>query len=264
MAHSFNFMRRCLLAAIFVATLPGVAADKSSPELTVFAASSLTNVMEELSAAYTRATGVPVRLSFAASSALARQIESGARADVFFSADIEWMDYLQSRQLIGSSSRRDVVSNSLVLIAPADSKVRLKIAPNFPLAKTLGLGRLATGDPDSVPVGRYARAALTKLGVWNDVANRLVRTENVRTALVYVDRGEAPLGIVYATDAFVDKKVRVVDTFPADSHPPITYPIATTKVAKPGAAAFVDYVRSPAADAVFKKYGFVKTISGDS
>lgn len=254
----FKPMRRWLLAAVFFAALPAFAADKSAEELTVFAASSLTNVMQDLGAAYTQATGVPVRLSFAASSALARQIESGARADVFFSADAEWMDYLQSRQLIDSSSRRDVVSNALVLIAPADSKVRLKIAPNFPLAKALGSGHLATGDPDSVPVGKYARSALTKLGVWNDVADRIVRAENVRTALIYVDRGEAPLGIVYATDAFVDKKVRVVDTFPADSHAPITYPLAATKVAKPGAAAFVDYVRSSAADVVFKKYGFLQ------
>jgi molybdate transport system substrate-binding protein len=257
MTHRFKFMRRCLLAAIFFATLPAVAADKTTSGLTVFAASSLTNVMQELSDAYTRATSVPVRLSFAASSALARQIESGARADVFFSADIEWMDYLQRRQLIDDSSRRDVVGNALVLIAPADSKVQLRIAPNFPLARTLGSGRLATGDPDSVPVGKYARSALTTLGVWNHVADRIVRTENVRTALIYVDRGEAALGIVYATDAFVDKKVRVVDTFPANSHPPITYPIATTKVAKPGAAAFVEYVRSSAAAAVFEKHGFL-------
>jgi molybdate transport system substrate-binding protein len=257
MTSMFDFMRRCMLAAIIFVTVPAMAAGKATPELTVFAASSLTNVMQELSDAYTQATGVPVRLSFAASSALARQIESGARADVFFSADIEWMDYLQRRQLIDGSSRRDVVGNALVLIAPADSKVQLKIAPNFPLARTLGSGRLATGDPDSVPVGRYARSALTQLGVWNDVAARIVRTENVRTALIYVDRGEAPLGIVYATDAFIDKKVQVVDTFPANSHPPITYPIATTKVAKPGAAAFVEYVRSNAADAVFEKYGFL-------
>ena len=257
MTRALDPLRRWLLAAVFFAALPVFAADTPAEELTVFAASSLTNVLQDLSAAYTQATGVPVRLSFAASSALARQIESGARADVFFSADTEWMDYLQSRQLIDSSNRRDVVSNALVLIAPADSKLQLKIAPNFPLAKALGSGHLATADPDSVPVGKYARSALTKLGVWNDVADRIVRAENVRTALIYVDRGEAPLGIVYATDALVDKKVRVVDIFPANSHSPITYPIATTKVAKPGAAAFVDYVRSTAADAVFRKYGFL-------
>jgi molybdate transport system substrate-binding protein len=252
-----NTLRRWLLATLCLAVLPASAADKSPEELTVFVASSLTNAMQDIGAAYTQATGVAVRLSFAASSALARQIEAGARADVFFAADIEWMDYLQSRQLIDGASRRDVVGNSLVLIAPVDSKIELKIAPNFPLLSALGAGHLATGDPDSVPVGKYARSALTKLGVWNEVADRIVRAENVRTALMYVDRGEAPLGIVYVTDALVDSKVRVVATFPADTHPPITYPIAATKVAKPGTAAFLDYVRGAAGAAVFKKYGFV-------
>ena len=253
-----NRMRRWLLACLLLSALPAFAADKPGEELTVFAASSLTNVMQDLATAYKQATGVEVRLSFAASSALARQIESGARADVFFSADTEWMDYLQSRQLIKTSTRHDVVGNALVLIAPADSKIELKIAPNFPLAKALGTGgHLATGDPDSVPVGKYARSALTQLGVWNDVADKIVRADNVRTALLYVDRGEAPLGIVYATDAFVDGKVRVVDTFPASSHTPITYPIATTTVAKPAAAAFVGYLRGPVAEAAFKKYGFI-------
>ena len=252
-----NLLRRWLLVTLWLAAVPTFAADKPPEELTVFAASSLTNAMQDIGAAYTKATGVAVRLSFAASSALARQIEAGARADVFFAADTEWMDYLQSRQLIDNASRRDVVGNSLVLIAPADSKIALKIAPNFALLGALGTGHLATGDPDSVPVGKYARSALTKLGVWNEVADRIVRAENVRTALMYVDRGEAPLGIVYATDALVDSKVRVVDVFPADTHPPITYPIAATKVAKPGASAFLDYVRGAGGAAVFKRYGFV-------
>ena len=252
-----NRMRRWLLACSLLSALPTFAADKSSEQITVFAASSLTDVLQELGAAYQKARGVDVRLSFAASSALARQIESGARADVFFSADTQWMDYLQSRQLIKSSTRHDVVGNALVLIAPVDSKIELKIAPNFPLAAALGAGHLATGDPDSVPVGKYARSALTSLGVWNDVADRIVRADNVRTALIYVDRGEAPLGIVYATDAFVDKKVRVVDVFPSNSHAPITYPIAATAVAQPAAAAFLDYLRGPDAAAAFKKYGFV-------
>ena len=252
-----NRMRRWLLAGLLSTALPVFAADKSGEEITVFAASSLTDVMQDLGAAYQKAAGVQVRLSFAASSALARQIESGARADVFFSADTQWMDYLQSRQLIKTATRHDVVSNALVLIAPVDSKIELKIARNFPLATALGSGHLATGDPDSVPVGKYARSALTNLGVWNDVADRIVRADNVRTALIYVDRGEAPLGIVYATDAFVDKKVRVVDVFPASSHTPITYPIATTTVAKPSASRFLDYVRGPDAAAAFKKYGFI-------
>lgn len=238
------------------AVAPAFAGDQAPEELTVFAASSLTNVIQDIAAAYTQATGVRTRPSFAASSALARQIESGARADVFFSADTEWMDYLQARKLLKDASRQDVVGNALVLIAPADSKIALKIAPNFALATALADGRLATGDPDSVPVGKYAKAALTQLGVWDAVAAKVVRAENVRAALLYVDRGEAPLGIVYATDALIDKQVRIVDTFPAGSHPRITYPIAETAVAAPAAAAFVQYLRGPAGQAVFKKYGF--------
>jgi molybdate transport system substrate-binding protein len=235
---------------------PGMAAAPAKSTLTVFAAASLTNALQELGDAFTRQTAIPVRFSFAASSELAKQIESGAPADLFFSADTEWMDYLQSRQLIQVSTRHDVVGNHLVLIAPADSKIDLKIAPRFPLAATLGQGRLATGDPASVPAGRYARAALTHLGVWNDVEARLVRADSVRSALAFVDRGEAALGIVYATDAEIDKKVRVVDVFPDDTHAPIVYPIALTGIAKADAIQFADYVRGPAGDATFKKYGF--------
>jgi molybdate transport system substrate-binding protein len=232
------------------------AADADEPPITVFAAASLTNALQELGDGFTKQTSIPVRFSFAASSALARQIENGAPADVFFSADLEWMDYLQTRNLIQSGARHDVLSNRLVLIAPADSKIKLKIEPRFPLAKTLGTGRLATGDPDSVPVGRYAREALTTLGIWNDVADRLVRADSVRSALAFVDRGEASLGIVYETDALIDKRVRVVDVFPANSHLPIVYPIALTSAAKPNAAKFVAYIRGPAGDAAFKAYGF--------
>jgi molybdate transport system substrate-binding protein len=236
--------------------LPSSAAQTDKPTLIVFAAASLTNALQEVGDGFTKASSIPVKFSFAASSTLARQIENGAPADVFFSADIEWMDYLQSRQLIRIPTRHDVVANRLVLVAPADSKIELKIGPHFPLAATLGTNRLTTGDPDSVPVGRYAREALTKLGVWNDVEKRLVRADSVRTALAFVDRGEAALGIVYATDAEIDNKVRVVDVFPDDTHLPIVYPIALTTAAKPDAIKFVEYVRSPIGDAVFKKYGF--------
>jgi len=232
------------------------AADADKASITVFAAASLTNVLQELGDGFTRQTSIPVRFSFAASSALARQIENGAPADVFFSADLEWMDYLQTRNLIQRDTRRDALGNRLVLIAPADSKINLKIEPRFPLTKALGTGRLATGDPDSVPVGRYAREALTTLGVWNDVADRMVRADSVRSALAFVDRGEAPLGIVYETDALIDKHVRVVDVFPANSHLPIIYPIALTRAAKPDAAKFVAYIRGPAGDVAFKAYGF--------
>jgi molybdate transport system substrate-binding protein len=228
----------------------------AEPPITVFAAASLTNALQELGDGFTKQTSIPVRFSFAASSALARQIENGAPADVFFSADLEWMDYLQTRNLIQRDARHDVLSNRLVLIAPADSKINLKIEPRFPLAKALGTGRLATGDPDSVPIGRYAREALTTLGIWNDVADRLVRADSVRSALAFVDRGEASLGIVYETDALIDKRVRVVDVFPANSHLPIIYPIALTSAAKPNAAKFVAYIRGPAGDVAFKAYGF--------
>jgi molybdate transport system substrate-binding protein len=229
-------------SALLGLTQNALAADTSGKEqskpITVFAASSLTESLQIIADDFTKTTGTPVRLSFAASSALARQIEAGAHADVFFSADIDWVDYLQARNLLDSSTRRNVLSNRLVLITAKDNSLQLKIAPNFPLATTLGKERLATGDPDSVPVGRYARSALTSLGVWN------------------VGRGEAMLGIVYATDAQVDSKVRVIDTFPSDSHLPIVYPIALTRDAVPQAKAFATYVSGKEAQAVFEKFGF--------
>src|SRR5882724_7095146 len=224
--------------------------------ITVFAAASLTNALQELGDAFTKDSSIAGRFSFAASSALARQIENGSRADMFFSADLEWMDYLESRKLIQPATRRDVVGNQLVLIAPADSKIVLKVQPHFALAATLGKGRLATGDPDSVPVGRYAHEALANLGVWDEVSARLVRADSVRSALAFVDRGEAALGIVYATDALIDKKVRVVDTFPAATHMPIVYPVALTIGAKPDAAKFLAYIRGPEGSAAFQRHGF--------
>jgi molybdate transport system substrate-binding protein len=229
---------------------------ESDQTITVFAAASLTNVMQDLGDAFTKDASIPVRFSFAASSALARQIENGSRADLFFSADLEWMDYLQARKLIQPATRHDVLGNQLVLIAPVDSKIMLKIAPHFALAAAIGGGRLATGDPDSVPVGRYAHEALTNLGVWDQVAARLVRADSVRSALAFVDRGEAVLGIVYSTDASVDKNVRVVDVFPPDSHMPIIYPAALTQTAKQDAAKFLAYIRGPAGSLAFQHYGF--------
>lgn len=240
--------------AVGSAALP--AAEAQQQQILVFAAASLTDAMQELGAAYEKTAHTEVKLSFDASSTLAREIEAGARADVFFSADTDWMDYLQKRNLIQPAARKNLLGNSLVLIAPAQSQIKLKIAPHFPLVAALGNGRLATGDPDSVPVGRYARAALTILGVWDQVAPRLVRAQNVRDALMYVSRGEAPLGIVYSSDALVDKAVRVVDTFPTDTHQPIVYPIALTQSARSGAAAFVAYLESPQGQKIFLKYGF--------
>jgi molybdate transport system substrate-binding protein len=252
-----NFFAAWLIVCGLVFGSPGNAADADHPVILVFGAASLTNVLQDLGDAFTRETSIPVKFSFAASSVLARQIENGAPADIFFSADLEWMDYLQKRDLIQRRTRHDVVGNQLVLIAPLDSTVKLKIAPNFPLAAALGKGRLATGDPDSVPVGRYAREALTNLGIWNEISGRLIRADSVRSALAFVDRGEAPLGIVYETDALVDKNVRVIDVFPENSHAPIVYPIALTTVAKADAAKFLAFVRGPASDAAFKAYGFV-------
>jgi molybdate transport system substrate-binding protein len=173
------------------------------------------------------------------------------------SADQDWMNYLQSRKLIAPATRANIVANTLVLIAPADSKVALRIAPGFAVAAALGPdGRLSTGDPASVPVGRYAQEALTKLGVWPTVERRVVAADNVRTALNFVARGEAPLGIVYGTDAKAEPKVRVVDTFPASTHDPITYPVAATSTAGPEAAAFLKFLQGPTARALFDRAGF--------
>jgi molybdate transport system substrate-binding protein len=230
--------------------------ESDTSAITVFAASSLTNVLQDLGDAFTKETSVPVKFSFAASSSLARQIENGAPADVFISADVMWMDYLQSKHLIQEQTRHDVIGNRLVLIAPVDSLIKLKIEPHFPLPEALGKGRLATGDPDSVPVGRYAQAALTELGVWTEVSERLVRADSVRAALAFVDRGEVALGIVYETDALIDKHVRIVDVFPADSHAPIVYSMALTTAARPPAAKLAAFIRSRAGAVAFKAYGF--------
>jgi molybdate transport system substrate-binding protein len=244
----------CLLA---VAAWGGqaLAADRQAA-ITVFGAASLTDALQDLGDGFSKETSVSVRFSFAASSTLAKQIENGSPADMFFSADLEWMDYLQNHNLIRAASRQDALGNRLVLIAPLDSRIRLKIQPHFALAAALGTGRLATGDPASVPVGRYAKQALTALGVWNEIADHLVPADSVRSALAFVDRGEAPLGIVYETDALLDQHVQVVDQFPADTHKPIIYPVALTNSAQPAAAKFLAYIRGPAGDVTFTHYGF--------
>jgi molybdate transport system substrate-binding protein len=232
-------------------------APSDSAPVLVFGAASLTNVLDDLGKSFTAKTHVPVKSSLAASSVLAKQIEAGAPADVFFSADLEWMDYLEQRKLLKPGSRHDVVGNTLVLIAPADSTVSLEIRPGVDFNPALGSqGKIATGDPDSVPVGKYAKAALEKLGVWDRVSGRIVRAENVRAALAFVARGEAPLGIVYKTDALAEKKVRIVAEFPAGSHPPITYPIALTLHGGAGAQQFVDFVQGRTAAEIFRRYGF--------
>jgi len=244
-------------AGLVAAGGPALGQARSRP-ITVFAASSMTDVLEAMGAEFARTGGAPVRFSFASSAVIARQLEAGAPADMFVSADLEWMDYVQGRGLIQTHTRANMVSNRLVLIAAADSTISLRIAQDFPIARALGpRGRLSTGDPDNVPVGRYARQALTSLGVWNDVADHLVRAENVRSAMMFVSRGEAPLGIVYQTDAMADRKVKIVDTFPTRTHQPILYPAALTAKAQPGALAFLDFVRGPRGRALFQRFGFI-------
>lgn len=241
------------IAALLVASLMATAAHAAP--VTVFAAASLKNALDEVGAEYEK-TGGEARFSYAASSAIARQIEQGAPADVYVSADSDWMNYLAERKLIVAASRRDLLTNRLALIAPADSKVALKVGKGMPLAKALGSGRLAVAGPD-VPAGKYAKASLTALGAWDSVSGKLVQAENVRAALQFVARGETPLGIVYDTDAKVERKVRIVGLFPDGSHPKIVYPAAVVASSKnPDAAKFLAFMRTPKAAAVFRKYGF--------
>lgn len=224
--------------------------------ITVFAAASLKNALDEAGRSYEAKSGDQVRISYAASSAIARQIEQGAPADLFISADRDWMDYLEQRSLIVARSRRDLLSNRLALIAPADSKVALRIGRGMPLARALGTGRLATAGPD-VPAGKYAKAALSALGVWSSVSGRLAQAENVRIALQYVARGEAPLGVVYDTDALAEPRVRIVGLFPESSHPRIVYPAALTAGATaPKAGAFLTYLSGPESARIFRRHGF--------
>lgn len=243
-----------LVAALLLA---GSATPAEAPRVvSVAAAASLTDVLQTLGDQYTKRSGVAVKFAFAASSVLAHQIEAGSGADLFISADPEWMDYLGKRALLQAPSRRDLLGNRLVLVAPAQSTVALRIGPKFPLRAALGADRLATGDPDFVPAGRYAKEALTSLGVWSDVSDRLVRAENVRAALVFVAHGDVPLGIVYETDARIEPKVRIVDTFPASTHAPIRYPAALTATAGADAARFLDFLRGPDGTAAFERFGF--------
>lgn len=247
--------RRVLLAGAAAALAPALA--RAAQPLTVFAAASLQESLTAVGAAWTAESGIPVRFSFGASPAIARQIDQGAPADLFVSADEAWMDWLAGKGGIVAATRRRLLSNQLVLIAPAGSKAALKIAPGMPLAKALGGGRLAVADTTSVPAGKYAMAALTSLGVWASVRERLLPAENVRAALAYVARGEAPLGIVYATDAKAESKVRTIGVFPPSSHPPIVYPGAVTARSRnSGAAAFLGFLQGSRAAAIFRRYGF--------
>jgi molybdate transport system substrate-binding protein len=227
-------------------------------ELTVFAAASLTDAMKEVSEQWTKAGHQPLRLSFGASSTLARQIEQGAPANLFASADEKWMDYLAEKQLVVADTRKDLLGNDLVLVVAADKPQHVTIGPGFDLAGLLGPnGRLATGDPAHVPVGIYAEQALKKLGMWDAIAPRLARTDDVRAALLLVERGEAPAGIVYATDAAASKAVMIAGAFPANSHDPVSYPFAATKSGDTSEArALLNFLAGPQARAVFVQRGF--------
>lgn len=245
------------LLLIAVSLAPTAARAQDDAGLTVFAAASLKEALDDAAAAYRKQTGVPVRVSYAASSALARQIEQGAPADVFFSADLEWMDYLQQRNRLDVATRRSLLGNRLVLIAPRASKARVDLKRPATLLAALGDGRLAVGQTRTVPAGKYAKASLESLSLWNGVRPRLAESESVRAALMLVARGETPLGIVYASDAKAEPDVRVVATFPEESHPPIVYPVAALRGARAAQAArFVQWLASPAADALFTKRGF--------
>lgn len=245
-----------LAAALMAASTSVQAADAEGP--IVFAAASLKGSLDEAANAFAAETGVTVTISYAGSNALAKQIEQGAPAEIFISADEAWMDYVAEKTLIKTETRFDLLSNELVLVAPTASTTTLTIEPNFALAEALGDGKLAMADPAAVPAGKYGEAALTKLGVWEAVSPKVARAENVRAALALVAKGEAPFGIVYRTDAKAEAKVRLVDTFPADSHGPIRYPAALTTGASDKAAQFLTFLQGEAATAIFTKAGFGK------
>ena len=251
-------MRRSirLLLSLLAAFALGQAALAKAP--LVFAAASLQESLNAVADAWAAKHHDRPTISFAASSALAKQIDAGAPADIFISADEPWMDDVQKNGLVAPGTRVSFLGNTLVLVAPEDSTGTLSIKPGFPLAKALGDGKLAMADPDSVPAGKYGKASLTALGVWPQVQDKVVRGDSVRAALAFVERGEAPYGIVYATDAFASKKVRIVGVFPSSSHAPITYPIARLSAASsPDAEGFRLFVISKEGRAIFRKYGFL-------
>lgn len=247
---------RTIYFLVLLSVLPRFA---GASDLTVYAAASLTEVMQTIATDWEQATGTHIKLSFAASSALAKQIEAGAQAGVFMSADARWMDYLDTRGYLVANSRVDLLGNELVLITPAENPAQVQLESGFDLAGLLGDGRLATGDPAHVPVGLYAEAALKTLGVWSIAEPRLVRVDSVRAALVLVERGEVPAGIVYATDAAVTSKVHIAARFPASTHPLIVYPLALISgFDTPAARAFYLHLTGRGARRVFDRFGFTR------
>jgi len=251
------------LGSITGSAMPAASAEASN--VVVFAAASLKNALDEIASGWAKDTGKPMpKISYAASSALAKQIEQGAPADLFISADLDWMDYVAKKDLIKADTRVNLLGNKIVLIAPRDSKTTINVKQGFDLAKVLAGGKLAMGNVDAVPAGKYGKAALEKLGAWDGVKNNIAQAENVRAALLLVARGEAPFGIVYATDAAAEPNVKIVGSFPEDSHPPIIYPAALTTTAKPEAAAFLDRLKGGAARQIFERQGFTVLLKSAS
>jgi molybdate transport system substrate-binding protein len=243
-------------AALVLSTAVGPALAQVKDPL-VFAAASLKNALDEIAAQWQRENGKKVVISYAASNTLIKQIEQGAPADMFISADLDWMDYGQQKNLIDTQTRSNLLSNRIVLVAPKNATTTLSITPGFDLASALKGSRLAMANVDAVPAGKYGKAALEKLGAWDGVKDKIAQADNVRAALLLVSRGEAPIGIVYQTDAASDAAVKIIGTFPEDSHPPIIYPVALTKTStNPDARAFLRYIHSPAAKPAFERQGF--------
>jgi molybdate transport system substrate-binding protein len=250
-------MTRFFLSVLLALAIGATTAHSDDKTITVFAAASLKNAFDDVDTAFTKQTGIKVVVSYEASSMLAKQIEQGAPADVFASADLQWMDYAVQKKVIKDDTRVNLLGNKLVLIAAKDAKIdNVTIGPGFDLAKLAGDGRVATGDVRAVPVGLYAKAALERLGAWAAVEPKMAMAENVRLALSLVARGEAPLGIVYETDAKVEPAVKVIGVFPDNSHDPIIYPVALTADAKPDAAQYLSFLRTQTAKSVFERYGF--------
>jgi molybdate transport system substrate-binding protein len=242
-------------AWIASASLSGTAL--AQEKITVFAAASMKNALDAANAEWAKETGNEVTVSYAASSALAKQIEAGAPADIFISADLAWMDYVAEKKLIKEDTRSNLLGNRIVLVAPADKSTPVEIKQGFDLAKLLGDGRLAMGAVDSVPAGKYGKAALEKLGVWSSVEAKVAGAESVRAALLLVSRGEAPYGIVYQTDAAADPGVAIVGTFPEETHPPIIYPVSVlTSSVSPAAASYLEFLKSAKAVPFFEQQGF--------
>ena len=256
--HSTMKRRWLGLAVAASMAIAPLVAHAQSNSLVIFAAASLKNALDEIAIGWSKETGKPKpKISYAASSALAKQIEQGAPTDLFISADLDWMDYAEKKDLIQKDTRFNLLGNKIVLIAPKDSSASIDVKQGFDLAKALNGGKLAMGNVDAVPAGKYGKAALEKLGAWDSVRDKIAQADNVRAALLLVARGEAPLGIVYATDAAAEPNVKIVGTFPDDSHPPIIYPAAIVKGAKSAdAKPFLDMLKSAKARPAFEKQGF--------